>query len=250
MINSIDLRNLRNANYLQFQKDVWEIVKRNNPSVLQVEAKFTDLGAKIIEIEALFKKVMSNAISQELIALDGKRDAAITGINAVVSGFSYHFDANIKQAADLLAASIALYGTSVARLNYQAETAIISNLISDWDNKPELAAAINTLNLQAWKAELATVNSAFSTRYLDRTQEYGDASTDTLKLKREETNAAYYALRDRINALDTLVETPPSPYITVINQVNASIDLYNALIKNTPEGQEEPPTDPADILNP
>lgn len=238
MIHSIELRKLRNANYLQFQIDFSEIIARNNPIVLQVATKHNELAAKIVELEALFRTVQSNPISQELLALDARRDAALNGINAVVMGYAYHFDPNIKMAADLLVASIALYGTGLARENYQAETASISNVIDDWNDKPELFAALDVLDIRDWKEELASVNTAFATRYIDRTQEYGDASPDTLKQKREETNVAYYALRDRINALDTLVETPPSPYTTVINQVNALIDLYNRLITDTPTEPE------------
>ncbi|RZJ38093.1 MAG: hypothetical protein EOO18_04220 [Chryseobacterium sp.] len=80
--------------------------------------------------------------------------------------------------------------------------------------------------------ELKTANEEFNTKYLSRTQEYGDASPETIKTKREETNTAYYALRDRIDALHLLVETPMSPYATVINQLNALTDQYNKLLIN------------------
>ncbi|PTT76815.1 MULTISPECIES: DUF6261 family protein [unclassified Chryseobacterium] len=79
---------------------------------------------------------------------------------------------------------------------------------------------------------MKTANDLFNTIYLYRTQEYGDASPATIKTKREETNAAYYALRDSIDALHLLVETPPSPYVTVINQLNALTDQYNTLLVN------------------
>ena len=81
-------------------------------------------------------------------------------------------------------------------------------------------------------AELKAANEEFNTKYLSRTQEYGDASPETIKLTREDVNVAYYALRDRIDALHLLVETPPSPYVTIINQLNALTDQYNALLVN------------------
>jgi hypothetical protein len=85
---------------------------------------------------------------------------------------------------------------------------------------------------------MKTANEEFNSQYLSRTQEYGDANPETIKSKREETNASYYALRDRIDALHLLVETPSSPYTTVINQLNALTDQYNVLIVNR---QENPP---------
>jgi hypothetical protein len=93
--------------------------------------------------------------------------------------------------------------------------------------------------------ELKTANEEFNTKYLSRTKEYGDASPETIKTKREETNTAYYALRDRIDALHLLVETSPSPYATVINQLNALTDQYNKLLINrtdtsSPETPDKP----------
>ena len=241
MIISIDLRNLRNATYLQFQKDFLAIIFRNDPASLQIESKYNELTAKSVELENLFKKVLANPISQELIILDGRRDDAINGIYYGALSYSYHFDAPTKKAADALLANFKLYGSGIAKLNYQAETATISNIINDWENKPELIQALTTLNLSSWKDELKTVNEEFSTKYLDRTQDYGNASPENMKIKREETNTVYYALRDRINALDLLVETPPSPYSTVINQLNSLIEQYDRLLSSPIPSEEIPP---------
>ncbi|WP_379963236.1 DUF6261 family protein [Epilithonimonas sp. UC225_85] len=240
MIDSIDLRNLRNADYLQFQKDFLSVIFRNDPAALQVESKYDALSAKADELESLFKKVLANPISQELVVLDERRDAAINGIYYTALANSYHFDLATKQSANKLLANISLYGSGIARLNYQAETSTLTNLINDWENKPELTQAIEALNLKSWKEELKTINTEFSTRYLDRTQDYGNATPETLKLKREETNTAYYALRDRINALHLLVETPPSPYNIVINQLNALIEQYNLLVTVPDESGDDP----------
>ncbi|SEM25713.1 hypothetical protein SAMN05421856_10235 [Chryseobacterium taichungense] len=120
-----------------------------------------------------------------------------------------------------IALYITLYGSGIPRLNYQAETATLNNLIRDWENKPELVYAIAFFDLSDWVNELKDAKGQFNAKFLFRTQEYDDANPDPIKSKREETNAAYYALRDRINALHLLTETPLSRYSTVINQFNA-----------------------------
>jgi hypothetical protein len=66
------------------------------------------------------------------------------------------------------------------------------------------------------------------------------STPENLKSKREETNQVYYELRNRIDALHLLEETAPSPYTTVINQLNALIDQYNTLLNN--RAPEVPPT--------
>lgn len=125
---------------------------------------------------------------------------------------------------------MSIYGSGISRLNYQAETATLNNLLRDWETLPELADVVATFNLTGWMNELKTANDAFNALYLSRTFEYGDANPETIKTKREETNVAYYALRDRIAALHLLVEDEPSPYITVINRLNALTDQYNQLL--------------------
>jgi hypothetical protein len=85
---------------------------------------------------------------------------------------------------------MALYGSGIARLNYQAETATLNNLMRDWENKPELTDAVAFFSLSAWVDELKAANDSLQyQKYLSRTQEYGDASPETIKGKREETNA-------------------------------------------------------------
>lgn len=231
-MNGIDLPKLRNAEYLQYMKNYLAIVLRNDPSRLKITAKYDALQGKSSELDALFKKILANEKTADILALDGRRDDAINGIYYVAQGYDYHFDPNLQTAAKLVKDSISVYGGGIAKLNYQAETATITSLVMDWENKAPLAAALTTLNLTNWKNELKAANTAFDEKFLDRTQEYGDATPENLKSKREETNQVYYALRDRIDAYHLLAETTPSPYATVINQLNALIDQYNTLLNN------------------
>jgi len=246
-MNAIELKLLRNAEYLQYVKDYLGIINLNNPEQLGIDAKLTILTTKTTELEALYKKALASDKTQELLLLDERRDSAINGIYYFLLGYTYHYEADQKHKAQLLLTNMALYGSGIARLNYQTETATVNNLLRDWENKPDLADAITTFGLSSWVNELKAANEEFNTKYLLRTQEYGDASPETIKSKREETNAAYYALRDRIDALHLLVETPPSPYATVINQLNALTDQYNKLLVNrTDSSSQETPENPQD----
>lgn len=241
MILPINLHHLRNAEYVQFLKDFVAIAGRNNTSGLQFEAKHNDLKAKTSELDVLFVKIMASENTQVLQDLDIERDNAITGISTLVTAYSYHFDANLRTAAQKIMDNLKLYGSGIARLNYQAETATISSIVSDWETKPALNEALTVLNLQEWKEILKKANEKFNEVYLNRTQEYGNATPENLSAKRQEANGVYYALRDRINALHTLVETPPSPYLTVINELNALVTLYVNLISNRGSQTETTP---------
>lgn len=49
--------------------------------------------------------------------------------------------------ASALEAHLNLFGTGIARENYQSETTLLRNIINDWKTKPELAQAITALQL-------------------------------------------------------------------------------------------------------
>lgn len=239
-MNAIDLFKLRNAEYLQYMKDFRGIINLNDPAQLAIDAKLNAFVSKTDELEALYKKALASEKTQVLLAIDERRDDAVNGIYYFLLGYSYHFDPMRKQNAQILLENMVLYGSGIARLNYQAETTTINNLVRDWENKPELADAIILFDLSSWVNEMKATNDEFNTQYLLRTQEYGDANPETIKLKREEVNVAYYALKDRIDALHLLVETPPSPYVTVINQLNALTNQYNVLLVNRKPDLPEP----------
>ncbi|MBW8361432.1 MAG: hypothetical protein K0M56_04520 [Kaistella sp.] len=244
-MNAIDLRMLRNAEYLQYMKDFAGIINLNGPASLQIAAKLTAFTTETAELEDLFKKALANDRTRIILQLDERRDNAINGISAFLQGYSYHYEADKKKNAEKLLANMAMYGSGIARQNYQSETATLNNMLNDFAQKPELAAAVTAFSLQPWLSELQDANTQFNDEYLTRTQEYGTANPETIKSKREEVNETYYALRDRIDALHTLVETPPSPYTTVINQLNALTDQYNALLLHRVVPPENP-TAPAE----
>jgi Family of unknown function (DUF6261) len=147
---------------------------------------------------------------------------------AVVNGFSYHFDNAIANQAKTILEYLKIYSGNIANENYNAETATINNMVSDFETKPELIAALTALNLVAWKNELKAANTDFSTQYIARTIDLATASPDNLKTKRLEANAAFYELRNHIDAFATI--NPSALYTKTINEINVLITQYNALL--------------------
>lgn len=240
MITSIDLSKLRNSEFLQFMTDYLGVVNLNNTTTLQVKQQHTNLQAIVKTIEALFKVDTSNALSDELQALDTRRDAAINGIAALINGYTYHYDATTKAHAIALNNHLAIFGVSIAKNNYQSETTILRNIINDWDTQPKLTAAITALGLTAWKKELETANSTFATKYITRTQELGAANPDNIPTKRTEAINAYYALRDRLDAFFT-INDGAAPYNKAVSELNALIAQYNTLLAGRQASKPDTP---------
>ena len=239
----IDLIKLRNAEFLQFSKDVMGIVTLNNIGALDVALQFAAFQNTTNVIENLFATDQGSDTTPLIQTLDNRRDNAIQGIISLANAMTFHFDPNINAAAVAISEHVKLYGngqTGISKQNYMAETASITNIIADWDTKPNLTAAINTLGLAAWKAELNTANQLFNTAYLARTQEIGAANPDTIKEKRLESTNLYYALRDRIGAFYT-INNGANPWGKAVNEINALIEQYNVMLANR---ATEPNTEP------
>lgn len=230
MISAIDLSRLRNAEFLQFMKDFATLVYANDPAALSLATQYTALVVKNAELENLFKKELASELTQDILDLDNRRDRAYNGILFVVQGFMNHYDPAKVQAANRLKANLDLYGSGAAKQNYQAETAILNNIISDWENETDLSSAVDLVGLKSWKDEMKDANALFDQKYIERTLEYSEASPETLLAKRVESTQVYYTLRQFIDAFSVTVNTPI--YQTVTNQLNALIDQYNTLLNN------------------
>lgn len=228
MIQSIDLSKFRNSECVQFFSDSLKIINLNNPTLLQVLPKYDFLNTVQMELEALFKKSTENPITATIETLDTRRDRAVSGIIAVANGYSFHFDPALAGQASVILNYLKIYTTNIAQDNYNSETATITNMVSDFESRPELTASITALNLTAWKNELKAANSAFSTQYIARTQDLATASPDNLKSKRLQANEAYYELRNHIEAHATIA--PSALYTKTINEINALIGQYNTLL--------------------
>ncbi|PTT76816.1 hypothetical protein DD829_10590 [Chryseobacterium sp. HMWF035] len=90
-MNAIELRLLRNAEYLQYVKDFTGIINLNNPESLGIETKLSAFNTKISELEALYKKALASDKTQELLLLDELRDNTMNEIYYFLLSPSFPF---------------------------------------------------------------------------------------------------------------------------------------------------------------
>lgn len=229
MINSIHLTHLRNAEYLQFITDSITIMQKHDPETLLIQQPFETLKAKQQELGTLFKKQQSSELTEEIELLDKERDQALQGIANVIRAYINHYDVAIQKASKVLQEHLKNYGEQIIKQSYQAETATLNNIISDWEENGTLEQALASLHLTRWKDYLKEKNTQFSKKYIDRTQEYGQASPENIKLKRHETNEVYYHLKKITEAHAAI--TPSVSYEALFNDLNALIGQYVNLLK-------------------
>lgn len=246
-INGINLPLLRNAAFIQFMKDCLSIVQYNDTAAQNVSAQHLALQQSLSAIETIYATDQGSDITPQIEAADARRDKAINGITQYLEAMKYHYDPTKALFASQLADNLRLYGTGLARISYQAETAAIDNIVNDWSTDPQLSAAISVLSLTDWRNELNTANQQFNNLYLNRTRELATANPYTIKNLRLEATSKYYTLRDMLSAYAT-INNNANPWGKSVAELNALIEQYNNLLNsnNNPAEQDSstPPPSP------
>jgi len=228
MINGIDLRMLRNGEFIQFVSNFSALVDSNDPAVLGVVAQQSAFMAKTADLKPFLGKKRASTHTPLLRQTDLRRNKAIDGIGYAIKSYCHHYDDQIVAAANLLADHLRLFGKAITLQNKLAKTGTINSIVLGWESKPDLTAALELLGLTTWVAELKDANQRYNQTYLERTEEYAAASPETMKGKRVETVAAYYELRKFLEANEVLRHD--SVYEKTINELNELIEIYNLLI--------------------
>ncbi|EZH72437.1 hypothetical protein ATO12_23600 [Aquimarina atlantica] len=219
----------RNSEFIQYLTDVKKIVLQRDPQALQVVTQIDALNQQISVMDGVYKKQLGSTITQELEALDKRRDLAIIGIRTAVEAYTYHYDQTKQDAGKDLLQSIDQYGGTIARQNYQTETTNLRNLIQDWSTVSSLKSAITALGLADWAKELGESNDLFNTKYLERNTEYAVDSKVNVTELRDKAKESYTILINHITAHATL--NPSKDYDTVVQEINTLTEQYNILVE-------------------
>ncbi len=234
MLRFVKLMKLRNREFIQFFTDLISILLRHKPEELRIRKQLEPVANEIESIKSLREQGRGNSISDELRDIDSRRDDDITGIRTVVEGYTYHYDAETKEAAKLLLKTIDDFGPSIARQNYQGETDSLNGLINKFRNDEKCKNAVSLLHMNEWEIKMDDENKHFNTRYIDRLDENSKKIEEKTKELRATTTDYYYVLRNHLNAHATLHTETYKPVIDLINEL---IDDYNLVINRRMGGK-------------
>ncbi len=232
----------RHGEFLQYLVDVLTIVDKEDLNALLLQPQRDQLQTLTDQIDDLFNRSQASAITQQLIALDDRRDRAIVGIRAYIESYQYHFDPALVTASTALRNDLNRHGNNIPRLSYQEETIVLSKIIEDWSTTTELTNAVTALNLGNWITELQDANTAFAESYIDRVTETSANPTTTIIGLRIEAITAYRALLAHIQAHATLGTN--AIYDELDNQISTLAGQYNQVVDNrttTPTSAEDDP---------
>ncbi|MEY8860822.1 DUF6261 family protein [Tenacibaculum singaporense] len=229
-MNSPYLNRYRNGEYLQYMKDILQLVNLQDVDALALTNPTNELTTIVNRIDSLYQQVQGSSLTQEIIALDTRRDKAITGIRTLVSAYTNHFNEATISAAKALLATINTYGTDIARKSYQEQTAILDSISKDFETEPELIQAISLLDIATWVAELKNANTEFSAKYIERVGETAASPENNIQELRTEASLTYRKLVLHIEAHATLSENEAYP--TLLNEIDVLAKQYNLVVDN------------------
>jgi hypothetical protein len=243
MYLNINQRKLKNRTFVQFFQHLLEIIKAGNPETLLVKEQYDELLPLVAVLFELTQADKGSEISEELVELDGNRDATWFGIELQIESYTHHFDPAKQEAALDLENSLTPFGTGIARLKYVEETNTLNGIINKWENTAELSTAIITLSLTDWLNKLKDDNNLFDTKFRARVNERADApDVKSVELSKQ-ILAAYRELLAHLEAHTTL--NKDGAYDTINNRINQLIDEYNKMIPKK-ESEETPAEETAE----
>lgn len=223
------LGNYRNSEFLQYMKDVLELVNRYDVHLLGLTEQHDALATLTDKLDAVFQQEQRNKITQELLDLDAKRDRIYKGIKSVLEGYANHFNVIEQEAAKRLLFNLNSYGNNVTRMNYQAETAIIDSMLADWNTETTMQEAVILLQLSEWVSELQRINTLFNKRYLVRVSDTAANPIMSFSRLRPDCLTAYRMLIARMKAF-AILETN-DVYEQLVNEINELAKQYNLVVK-------------------
>ena len=224
-IQSLRLPTLRNDGNFQFHADTIALIIEANPGRLGIAAIFPPYQKAHQHQDEVLKKISASGYTQQIQEADHERDNAYSAISAVIKAMLKHFDPVIREAARKLRVLTKDYGY-INQKSYAEQTSAVYNIVQEF--RGNYASQTELLTLTKMVDELERANLAIEALMKERVDETAQKNHGNMKDARANTDAAYQAIRKRINSL-VEVEGPEN-YMEFITKLNVVIDRYKTLI--------------------
>jgi Family of unknown function (DUF6261) len=197
----------------------------------QTAAALDALQQQLTPLEGQLAKWRREPLTEELAALDLRRDKALSGLHLLARACTRHHVPAIAEAGETLRSGMANFGKKLTLLNYVAKTTVIEALVSLIHGDGPMGQAANTLPLvKDWAAELQAANETFTTLYLNRSQSMAAKPAKTFTQSRPGVTQAYQLLASYLLAQQTLY--PSAEIAQLIARLNELIEGYWKLVRD------------------
>jgi hypothetical protein len=223
-IKKIHLLLLQNEEHAGFNTYVADYITETGATVLNVVTQAADHKLKLDIEKSVLDLVQKNSYTARVSVAEVARDKPIRGFFKIVKGMLHHFNPAVEQAA----ANIDLINqkfSDICYLSDEKQTAATESFLAALK---AAQADIATLGLEDWITEIEATQNAFVEVVKSRNAEDDLRPATNMKTARTETDTAYNAIADRINALITI--EGDAKYAAFVTSLNNRIDQYNTSV--------------------
>ena len=242
-LSTINFARLKNENHAQFHESVASLIERATPEAMQIEPLYNlyrqALDNELESLSVIVRSDMTDRITEQ----DAVRDSVYRYFSNTVKNFRNHYDAQYRVAANLLWKVFLHYG-DVTRKSLDAQTAATNDIIREFEQRPELAEALTTLNLNNLKNKVAEENAKFHNLMLDRYSETTGRTTHRMKNTRVETDRYYRFIVAELEKQLMLGNTT-SEFTKLTADINSAVKRHKDILaaefgrRNTPPAKEK-----------
>lgn len=191
--------------------------------VLGAEA-IAQLAALQQREDIAMERISKSEHTQSVAEFDAQRDSLYMAIRLKVQAYSYSTQPDQLQAAADIQVVLDHYG-DFRRKPYNEESAIVYNFVQALR---ERSAAMLTLGLEQWVAELEAANNGVVQRMADRSDARAAVQLEDVRAVRAEFNAAYQRMLTLIEA--AIVLNGEAPYADFVNKLNERLQYYKTTL--------------------
>ncbi|MEI6696461.1 MAG: DUF6261 family protein [Bacteroidota bacterium] len=231
-IISLYLNALSNEEHFKFHTDAIGLMESFTPKVLLTEAEHPHYVQMLKNEKEALGFIRKSSFSEKLQDADLLRDNCLKGMKKIIESGLLHFKPEIRDAAERL---IILWNTfgNITTKNYEKESGAVIKLIAELEGS--YAADVSKLGMGEWVTELKFMNQAFDDLMIKRYDEKDVKTPYRMKQIRVETDAAYHAIAERINAL--IIVKGEAAFASFVNKLNLRIEAYSdSLVQRKSKG--------------
>ena len=225
MLDTIYFSKLRNSQYMQFILAVIKACEKYNPDTLHIRTPFDALKSHYGTMKTVFVTAQGSTITVGIENQDENRDDLYIGIKYAIYAYTKHYDEDKIYAATQLKAHLKKYGSGIPNLEYNAETAVLQDLIEGIEDDTDLTAHTVLLSIDDWFAKLKASNDEFDRLYELRTEKESQKTKLKLIELREESVKLYRTLAEHLHAASIMHPAPI--FEQTEDHINEIIEQYN-----------------------
>ncbi len=187
MIYKMNFRALTNSEFSQLVKLLVDKMEEAGADSLKIKSPVEDLAQMYGRLQQAMNQEKAFSESKAIRELDASRGEVFLGFQMIVEGNTRASSTEKKEAARKLRIILRSNGKNLLRMNFQAKTATLDNLIQIIQKDPQNQAAVSSLNLQEWISNIDACNRDFEDRFKSRntTMSVGSDVPAFGKLKKE-----------------------------------------------------------------